>query len=582
LGNKKKSEFYIEFRVVWPDKTVHNLATRAKIIRDKKGNVLKLAGVNIDITDRKRVENNLNFLSEVSKVLSSTLDYKKVLNHIAKLSVPELADWCAISMKTKTGIEQVSVAHVDPLKVKWAKELNKTNPPDPNAPTGVPNILRTGKAELYPYISEELILKSAKAPEELQLLRELRFSSAMLLPILVDKKTIGVITFIFSESERHYKQSDLIFAEEIASRAATAIQNAMLYEAAQENEKKFKSFVDSNIVGVFTAEKDGTIKECNDGFLKIIGYTREEMFQKKLNRWKLTPAEYKEVDEKAMKSINSNNSTVPWEKEYIKKDGSQVPVIVGSTLINQITGENITIVLDITERKRLEQRKDEFIGIASHELKTPLTSIKGYTQILERIILQMGDEKLKNYLKKTNIYINRLDSLIADLLDVSRIQAGKLQFNMVEFNLTNLISDSIEAIQPTSTKHTILCNECPDITVYGDLHRLEQVFMNLLSNAIKYSPDSEKVEIEIKKIEDTIQVSVKDYGLGIPKKNLSQLFERFYRVEKTSKQFSGLGIGLYISMEIISRHGGTIKVESEEGKGSSFLVTIPIRQPQNG
>ena len=331
-------------------------------------------------------------------------------------------------------------------------------------------------------------------------------------------------------------------------------------------------------MGVFTSGKDGMITECNEGFLKIIGYTRDDLNAKKLNRWKLTPTEYIDIDTKSMKDLYQNNSTAPWEKEYIKKDGSQVPVIVGSTLINRKTGENITIVLDITERKRLEQRKDEFIGIASHELKTPLTSIKGYTQILERIIQQMSDERLKTYLKKTNIYINRLDSLIADLLDVSRIQAGKLQFNMSEFNLKELIKDSIDAIQPTSTKHKILCTECPDVTIYGDMHRLEQVFMNLLSNALKYSPDAEQVEVEIKKTSKQITVSVKDYGVGISKKNISKLFERFYRVEKTAKQFSGLGIGLYISSEIVLRHGGKIAVDSEEGKGSKFTVTLPINK----
>lgn len=579
LKDPSKTLFYVEFRVVWPDNTIHYLATRAKILRDIKGKALKLIGVNIDITGRKKVENNLMFISKVSKVLSSTLDYKKVLDYIAKLSVPEIADWCGISMRTEDGrIDQVAVAHTDPKKVKWAKELNKKNPPDPDAETGAPNILRTGKAELYPYVTQEMFEKSARNEEELKLLRKLQLSSVMMLPICLEGKAIAVITFVYSESGRHYNNSDLVFAEEIASRAANAIQNAKLYESAQENERKFKSFVESNIVGVFTSGKDGMITECNEGFLKIIGYTRDDLNAKKLNRWKLTPTEYIDIDTKSMKDLYQNNSTAPWEKEYIKKDGSQVPVIVGSTLINRKTGENITIVLDITERKRLEQRKDEFIGIASHELKTPLTSIKGYTQILERIIQQMSDERLKTYLKKTNIYINRLDSLIADLLDVSRIQAGKLQFNMSEFNLKELIKDSIDAIQPTSTKHKILCTECPDVTIYGDMHRLEQVFMNLLSNALKYSPDAEQVEVEIKKTSKQITVSVKDYGVGISKKNISKLFERFYRVEKTAKQFSGLGIGLYISSEIVLRHGGKIAVDSEEGKGSKFTVTLPINK----
>lgn len=577
LADKKSTEMNIEFKVKWPDNSLHYLVTRAQIIRNTKGKAQRVIGVNIDITERKTIENNLVFLSQVSKVLSSSLDYKKTLKNIATLSVTEMADWCTIHMQTDTGIEQLAVAHSDPKKVKWALKFHEKKSLNPQEKIGIAKVMRTGKPEYYPVITDEMLIASAKDKANLELLRKVGFSSVMMMPIIVEDKTVGVISFIASESRKHYTLADLIVAEEVASRAALAIENSRLYHSAQENESRYRSFVDSNIVGVFTANKEGYIIDCNTAFEKITGYTKKEILKKNLTRWEITPQEYTEEVQKAMEELKKYGRSNPWEKEYIKKDGSQVPVIVASTLINEERGENITIVLDITERKRLEQRKDEFIGIASHELKTPLTSIKGYTQILERIIKQMSDDRLKLYLKKTNIYINRLDSLITDLLDVSRIQAGKLQFNMSNFDVYTLVNESIEAIQPTAEHHKIICEKCIHAQIYGDMPRLEQVILNMLSNAIKYSPESKKVNVSVQKKDNKIMVSVQDFGIGIPKKSQSKLFERFYRVEKTASQFSGLGIGLYISAEIVFRHGGDMWVESEEGKGSTFFFTLPIR-----
>lgn len=269
-------------------------------------------------------------------------------------------------------------------------------------------------------------------------------------------------------------------------------------------------------------------------------------------------------------------SVPPWEKEFIRKDGSFVPVIVGCVATNKEAGEFLAFTLDISERKKLEQRKDEFIGIASHELKTPLTSIKGYTQILERIIRQMGDDKLKLYLRKTNVYIDRLDSLIADLLDVSKIQAGKLQMNFSTFPFHELLAEGIETMQHTYSQHRIIVKGNIDAEITGDKHRLEQVFTNLLSNAIKYSPEADRVEIDIKKNSNSLQIGIRDYGIGIDSEQVPKLFRRFYRIDERATQFSGLGIGLYISNQIVKRHGGKMWVRSQPGEGSIFYFTLPV------
>lgn len=224
--------------------------------------------------------------------------------------------------------------------------------------------------------------------------------------------------------------------------------------------------------------------------------------------------------------------------------------------------------------RELDSKKDEFIGIASHELKTPLTSIKAYIQLLERHFESEPESMAAKYTAKTNIYINRLNSLISDLLDVSKINAGKLEFNMSDFSFSELVHESIEGIQNTSSTHTILLEIAEDCVVHADRHRIEQVFSNLLTNAIKYSPNANKIDVMVTVNGSEAIVGVRDYGIGISKEQQEKVFERFYRVDNAHR-FSGLGLGLFISYEIIKRHDGRMWVESEPDKGSTFYFSLP-------
>lgn len=572
-GNIKSERWYL-------NKMGYTLLSSDTIypLRDRRGAISGYVKVMRDVSDFRRSENNLLFLSEASKLLSSSLNYTKTLNRVAEIAVPQIADWCTVDLLVGKGkIEQVAVAHKDPKKVTWAKELRKKQPIDMKTNSGVPHVLRTGKSEFYPLVTDKMLAASVKTKKTLDLVRSLQITSVILVPLLVGGMAIGVITFLTTGGRKRFTKTDLRMAEELATRASLVINNAQLYKSARENEFKFKSFVRSNIIGVFIANKEGKIYAANESFSKIIGYSREELKQGKVIRWKLVPREYETREKKAMKELEQKGSTTPWEKEYIRSDGSQIPVLVTSTLIEPSSGTNITLVVDMTERKKLEQRKDEFIGIASHELKTPLTSIKGYIQILERIIREMGNERAKTLISKTNTYINRMNSLISDLLDVSKIQSGKIRFNYEKFDFYDLVTEVIDAIQPTTTKHTIICKDCIHQDIIGDRNRLEQVFTNLLSNAIKYSPKADKVTIRMTRDSKYITVGVTDYGIGIEKRHHDKLFRRFYRIEKSSNQFSGLGIGLYISSEIVNRHGGKIWVESMEGKGSTFYFKLPLK-----
>jgi PAS domain S-box-containing protein len=234
---------------------------------------------------------------------------------------------------------------------------------------------------------------------------------------------------------------------------------------------------------------------------------------------------------------------------------------------------------DITEQKELQQQKDAFIGIASHELKTPVTSIKAYTQVMEKMLLKKGEMVEARMMRKMDSQLDRLTSLINDLLDVTKINSGKLQFNQQEFNFELLIKDLVEDLQRTTETHRLIEKYSPTGIVFADKERIGQVVTNLITNAIKYSPNAKEIIISTSLKDQEVTVQVEDFGVGISLEDQSKVFEQFYRVNgEMQHTFAGLGLGLYISSEIIKREGGKIWVESIKDKGSIFCFCIPVQK----
>jgi PAS domain S-box-containing protein len=222
----------------------------------------------------------------------------------------------------------------------------------------------------------------------------------------------------------------------------------------------------------------------------------------------------------------------------------------------------------------LNEKKDEFIGLASHELKTPLTSINGYLQIIDRL---KTDEQSGKFVSKTIQQVRKLSGLVNDLLDVSKIEAGKLQMTKISFDLLEIIRDAIELMQHINDKCTIFLEaDVEACFVCADSQRIEQVIVNLLSNAIKYSQGEGKIIVKLTKTNNDVTVSIQDFGIGIASNKLAHIFSRFYRVEDLNPNISGLGIGLYLCNEIITRHNGKIWAESEPGTGSVFHFSLPL------
>jgi two-component system phosphate regulon sensor histidine kinase PhoR len=231
---------------------------------------------------------------------------------------------------------------------------------------------------------------------------------------------------------------------------------------------------------------------------------------------------------------------------------------------------------DIEDQKREMERKDEFIGIASHELKTPLTSLKGYLQLISGYKKEELPQVIKNYITKAGGSLNKLQSLINDLLDVSKIKAGRLEYAVTDVNTSDLIGQCMENAIHMYPLYTFENRAGRNYKIRGNQERLEQVLMNLVNNAVKYSHINKTVLISSEEREGYVRISVTDKGIGLSADQKSKIFERFYRVEDKKNMTSGLGMGLYISNEIIQHHKGHIGVDSEPGKGSTFYFELPL------
>jgi PAS domain S-box-containing protein len=299
----------------------------------------------------------------------------------------------------------------------------------------------------------------------------------------------------------------------------------------------------------------------------------------------LHPDDREKTDDAVCQALNKKISDGDFDVEYrtIGAEDKKLRWVraKGKVMFNEqdMPLRLIGAVLDITENKQNELKKNDFIAMASHELKTPLTSLKAYIQLLLANARRTGDSFLVNALEKSDSQISKMTKLIHGFLDLAKLESGKLALNMEVFDITKLIEEIIDDSRPISQGHDIVFENRSVININADREKIGQVISNFISNAIKYSPKSTSVIVELITTDNDVKVKVTDNGIGIKQTDQQNIFHRFYRVENAStKGFSGFGIGLYLSAEIINLHNGKIGVYSEEGKGSTFHFTLPITQ----
>jgi PAS domain S-box-containing protein len=352
-----------------------------------------------------------------------------------------------------------------------------------------------------------------------------------------------------------------------------------------------KRLVDSSLIGILVGEDD-QIVDANEAFLRIVGYTRVEMVRKRIPLRSLVPAGHELVDTTVVAEARATGEMAPYETEYVRKDGSRVPVLVGAAFLDDQRRRWVGFVLDLGERKRAEEErelrfaaetaarmKDEFLAIVSHELRTPLAAV--LTSIRTLASKGLGPEDARAAIERIERSTRLQARLIDDLLDLSRIVAGKLRLDRKAVDLGSIADDAITALRPDAERKGVALTaekaegRSAPALVFGDPERLQQIVLNLVGNAIKFTPAGGAVVVNVALQDDRVILRVRDSGAGIAPELLPHIFERFAQ-GTPGRHHGGLGLGLAIVRHLVDAHRGSVRAESAgAGKGALFTVELP-------
>jgi len=345
-----------------------------------------------------------------------------------------------------------------------------------------------------------------------------------------------------------------------------------LLDALQISQKQLAQLIDHASDGIFIADFQGRYRNVNAAGANMLGYTPEEIIGKTIVDL-IPPEEIERLSKSRDRLLKGATEVGEWRLK--RKDGTYMPVEVSAKILPD--GRWQGLVRDITERKLIEAQKNAFIGVASHELKTPVTTLYAYAQILKKRMLVEKNTKNLYFIENIINQSKRLTDLIDNLLNVSVIESSKLKLHKTIFDLNALVKKIVIDFQYSTTTHELSTEGVIAANVLGDKDRIEQVLINLLTNAIKYSPKANRVIIHLSQDKKYVQVGVQDFGVGIKKGDQDKIFQRFFRTNSDNNEnISGFGLGLYISSQIIQRHNGKVWVESTFGKGSTFFFTLPL------
>jgi PAS domain S-box-containing protein len=370
-------------------------------------------------------------------------------------------------------------------------------------------------------------------------------------------------------------------------------------ETIQRGQRRMSRIMDSNVIGVIFCD-NARILEANDAYLKIVGYSREDLEAGRLIWRAMTPPDFWHLDDRAVAEIAERGDCTPFEKEYVRKDGTRVPVLLAIAGLEENNVKYVCFVQDLTGQKESEmdrstlleseraarseaeragRMKDEFLATLSHELRTPLNAILGWSQLMRR--KGMKPEDLQEGLDVIERNARVQTQLIEDLLDMSRIISGKVRLDVQSVEPIGFIEAAIETMKPAAEAKDITLHKLLDPRtgpIAGDSSRLQQVVWNLIANAVKFTPRGGKIQVLLERVNSQIQITVADTGIGIKPELTSQVFQRFHQVDaSTTRKHGGLGLGLAIVKHLVELHGGGVSAESPgENRGTTFTVRLPI------
>ncbi|HEX6966666.1 MAG TPA: CHASE3 domain-containing protein [Gemmatimonadaceae bacterium] len=467
--------------------------------------------------EQRRAGQEQHFLADASAALASSLDFEPTLAKVAELAVPVMADWCAVDLVRADGsIQRVAIQHVDPEKVRLAEELEARYPADPDAPYGVPRVIRTRDPELVRDIPDALVTEAARNDEHLALLRSLGLTSYMVVPLVVRDEVLGALTFAAAESERHYTPRDLELATDLAHRAAMAIDNARLFRDVED--------------------------------------ARQQLEQQALEL---------EVQAEALEHAATEADTVNEELQRVNRE------LNVRTEVAEMARARAVVA---------NRAKSDFLAVMSHELRTPLQAIIGYTELLADGITGPVTDAQREQLARVQASGRHLLALIDELLTFSRIDAGKEPVRIEPVDACAISREAVVLIEPTAdAKGIAVIAKIPSAScpMESDPTKVRQILLNLLSNAVKFTTAGQ-VTLTVRADDQRVGFEVRDTGIGIAPENLDRIFDPFWQAEHSrTRRVSGTGLGLAVTRQLARLLGGDITVQSTPGRGSTFTVWLP-------
>ncbi len=563
-------------------------SVRSTPVTDDDGQVVCAVNVWHDITDQKRTEHRQRFLMQAGELLGSSLDIEATLTTIAELAVPELADWCAVHLVRPDGaLSQLAVAHTDPERAAWARQLQVRYPPDPDATHGLPQVIRTGESELIPDITDAMLVASAHDERHLEIARRVGMRSAMIVPLAGRDRILGAITFVTAESGVRYGQSELGMLEELARRAALAIDNAHLYDAqraarslAEEAHLRFRALFEGIPDAILVLDDDESIIDVNAGACELLGYDAEELI--------LLPIVDLIPNPDGTSADITLSSFDEWRgvTDVRRRDGALIPVELWFRRLDLPSGQaRIGAMRDISERRASERARDEVLAAVSHDMKNPIGVIKAHTQLLQRMLDRGGEldaDRMRERLATIDAMSTRMTLLLDDMTDVARSQRGeRIDVVLSEVDLVKLAHRCAAEMAATSRAVVVEPSESEVVGLW-DARGLDRVVHNLVQNALKYSPEGGRVTIRIGRVDEGdgawAELAVLDEGIGIPARDLTRIFQPYFRGSNVGT-ISGTGIGLAGARNIVEAQGGTIEIGSRTPRGTIVTVRLPIISP---
>ncbi len=617
LQGEETEKMLLRFRIRKTGEERWSLVSASPLF-DEEGHVRGVINFFHDVTEQKQEEFQSKFLTEASTLLISALDTHKMLESIASLAVPHLADWCAFYLKNDhTPFTCVAVAHKDPEKIALAKEMQKEYPTDPHAERGVAGVIRTGKSEWVQDVAPEMVQHAAKDARHLEILQSIGFKSVMIIPLKGREATLGAVAFISAESNRQFSKTDLAFAEDFGRRVGLAIENTQLYEKVQlelqerlkaeevvmklntDLEKKVeertqelqaalervKSMISHLSVAAIAMDENDTILEVNQLFCDMLPFpaTPKDIIGTKGEKMNDIWHTLIQNPEREMEII----ITALRQKKQLL--GHELHLTDGRILMQDfvpivLDGETLRGYLflyrDVTQEKRIDKSKSEFMSLASHQLRTPLTAIRWTFGRLEKYLQGKADEKDLKLVRDGKDAALRMAETINTMLMISRLESGNIQLKKQSVHLQNFLQGILKSHQESiARKNHAVTVDCPEtIHLTTDEKCLSELLNNLLTNAIKYTPAGGAIHIRCTASSGYVQIDVSDSGYGIPLEQQTRVFSKFFRGQNiVEEDTEGTGLGLYLASLIAKLLDAQMSFESEEGKGTVFTVQLPTQ-----